>query len=252
MNHYYYYHHHHYHHHHYHYHNLRVNDNPEKAQGIEIYNCYEYLRMRLHWNGCGLILHELCHLIHQVVLNDGLDNKTIQSIYNQTYKENKYNCTLRRDWAGRDIDYDQAYAMVNHKEFFAEMSVTYLSCHYSELDKNDKTTMVKSCPPLLSPIIMEQIKMQYFNDHSISEIDFIRLCGNITNNESNQIHSILSRLIGLDHNTKKKRLPHCNKFYPFTRGQLKHYDPKLYKSISNVWDNILLWEDDVQSTCTCC
>ena len=49
-----------------------ANDIPDKARGIEIYNSFEYERMRLHWNGCGLLLHELCHLIHQLALVQGL------------------------------------------------------------------------------------------------------------------------------------------------------------------------------------
>ena len=31
---------------------------------------------------------------------------------------------------------------------------------------------------------------------------------------------------------------HCNKFYPFTRGQLQYYDPDLFDGIQNLWREI--------------
>jgi hypothetical protein len=79
-------------------------DRPEKARGIEIYSCYDFERMRLHWNGCGLLLHELCHLIHQFCL--GLDHPVVQQLYEQGRQSGNYNKTLRRDWAGLEEDYD--------------------------------------------------------------------------------------------------------------------------------------------------
>jgi hypothetical protein len=60
--------------------------------------------MRLHWNGCGLLLHELCHLIHQFCL--GLDDQRVQRLYEQAEKSKIYDQTLRRDWAGMKEDYD--------------------------------------------------------------------------------------------------------------------------------------------------
>ena len=79
-------------------------DIPEKARGIEIYNCHDYERMRLHWNGCGLLLHEFCHLVHQSVLD--LDNETVKDLYETARYSERYDKTLRRDWAGLDEDYD--------------------------------------------------------------------------------------------------------------------------------------------------
>jgi hypothetical protein len=60
--------------------------------------------MRLHWNGCGLLLHELSHLIHQFCL--GLDDPRVQRLYEQAEKSGAYDQTLRRDWAGMEEDYD--------------------------------------------------------------------------------------------------------------------------------------------------
>ena len=70
-------------------------DKPEKVFGIEIYNCFEYIRNRDHWNGCGLLLHEFCHLIHQLVLPDGLNNEKIKTMYEIAMKSGKYEEVLR-------------------------------------------------------------------------------------------------------------------------------------------------------------
>lgn len=58
--------------------------------------------MRLHWNGCGLLLHELCHLIHQMTLPKGLDNKVIKQLFLEATNSEMYDNVLRRDWAGMD------------------------------------------------------------------------------------------------------------------------------------------------------
>jgi hypothetical protein len=34
---------------------------------------------------------------------------------------------------------------------------------------------------------------------------------------------------------------HCNRFYPFTRGQLQQYDPELFLGIQGVWKEIARW-----------
>lgn len=238
----------------------RAHDNPEKARGIEVYNCYEYLRTRLHWNGCGIMLHELCHLIHQLVLPDGLENAKIKDLYERTKSAGKYKKVIRRDWAGRKVDYDQAYAMVNHKEFFAEMSVCFLSCNYLELD-NKEMTMKDCSPPLLNPKVIETVEQKYLDDKFsenpyMLESDYLRLCGiNDTSPEGecwaggqkpNNIIDTLSRLICL--NNKRlwgpQKMPHCNKFYPFTRGQLKSHDPDLLALLSEVWVDIAEWDDE--------
>lgn len=72
-----------------------VNDIPDKVFGIEIYNVNEYVRNRNHWNGCGLLLHEYCHLIHQLVLPQGLDNDNVKSMYQVALDSGKYEEVLR-------------------------------------------------------------------------------------------------------------------------------------------------------------
>mmetsp|Transcript_24812 Transcript_24812/g.58881 ORF Transcript_24812/g.58881 Transcript_24812/m.58881 type:complete len:87 (-) Transcript_24812:143-403(-) len=38
---------------------------------------------------------------------------------------------------------------------------------------------------------------------------------------------------------------HCNKFYPFTRGQLRFYDKELHDSMQSIWKTISSWDDPV-------
>ena len=73
----------------------RARDKPEKVQSIEIYNCFDYQAMRLHWNGCGLLLHEFCHLIHQFTLVDSLDNATVINAFESATKSGLYDNVLR-------------------------------------------------------------------------------------------------------------------------------------------------------------
>jgi len=72
-----------------------ANDIPEKVHGIELYSCAEYRTIRRQWNGCGLILHELCHLIHQLVLTDGLDNEPVKDAYDVAIRSRRYDTVLR-------------------------------------------------------------------------------------------------------------------------------------------------------------
>jgi hypothetical protein len=71
----------------------RALDRPDKAEGIEIYNVFDYRAMRLHWNGCGLILHEFCHLIHQFCL--GLECQLVKDAYVKAKESGLYNSTPR-------------------------------------------------------------------------------------------------------------------------------------------------------------
>jgi hypothetical protein len=73
----------------------RARDKPEKVKGIEIYNCFEYQAMRLHWNGCGLLLHEFCHLIHQFTLVDSLENATVIKAFESATNSGLYDSVLR-------------------------------------------------------------------------------------------------------------------------------------------------------------
>ncbi|GAX21621.1 hypothetical protein FisN_29Hh056 [Fistulifera solaris] len=192
---------------------LWAKDCPDKQHGIEIYNCFSYRKMRWHWNGCGLILHELCHLIHQFAL--GLDNSMIRDAYQKAKLSEKYEQVLRRDWAGLPIDCDLAYAMVDEREFFAELSVTYWSHQYKTLDNASHTKILQSSPPFLEPTTRARL--------------------------------------GLKPLEKNEHAHHCNKFYPFTRGQLRHYDAETCQVFDALWTEIAGWEDPfvVENDCYC-
>lgn len=109
----------------------------------------------------------------------------------------------RRDWMELTSTSDVAYATVDVKECFAEMSVSFLCTGYPELDlfHNDCLSL-NSSPPFMDD-----------NIEHLNPMDTTGLCG------------------------------HCNKCFPFTRGQLKLYDSVLYSLISNIWDEISTWID---------
>jgi len=193
--------------------------------------------MRLHWNGCGLILHELCHIIHQFALPGGLHNPTVKKLHSHCRMSGKFDRVLRRDWAGRDIDYDIAYATVNHKEFFAEISVAFLCDHYHYLDRQSKT-MAYSSPPLLLPTLIQAMQKKNLDYH---QSPTYKACQYWNDNQSHHKNSSLSQWLM---NRNVPSLPHCNKFFPFTRGQLQQFDPPLMKAFEELWEFISDWEDE--------
>lgn len=208
-------------------------DRPDKVGGIEIYNIHDYLRMRWHWNGCGLLLHELCHVIHDRVL--GLDCLRIQRIYYKARASGKYENVLRRDWAGEDQgERDLAYCMVDYKEFFAEMSVTYLSQGYCGLDSSPSTCIASCSPPIQEPGVKERIIRKGIIDSDTEETGLMTLI------RRSLFPEWRCDLDG-----------HCNKFYPFTRGQLQHHDPELFNDMEAIWSDVADWEDSSQDT-ECC
>eukprot|EP00578_Thalassiosira_sp_NH16_P028004 CAMPEP_0181087380 /NCGR_PEP_ID=MMETSP1071-20121207/6241_1 /TAXON_ID=35127 /ORGANISM="Thalassiosira sp., Strain NH16" /LENGTH=328 /DNA_ID=CAMNT_0023169263 /DNA_START=17 /DNA_END=1000 /DNA_ORIENTATION=+ len=207
---------------------LCMRDNPEKEESIEIYNAGEYQRSRLHYNGSGLILHELCHIIHQKVLPGGLGNAMVIEIHEMSQENGKYTKVLRRDWALNDIDTDMAYCIINHKEFFAEISVAFLADFYHDVDGAGTTTMVNCSPPFVSPAVIDRIQQHALPD---SKPLFTSRCRLTT-----RADCII--------------LPHCSKFFPFTKGQLRRYDPRVFKCFVKIWQFIEGWEDD-EGRCCC-
>lgn len=274
-----------------------AHDIPQKARGIEIYSCQDFQRMRLHWNGSGLLLHEYCHLIHQFCVEDGLDNDQVSALYRQAQASGRYERVLRRDWAGMDVDHDMAYAMVDRKEFFAEMSVTFLSNGYHTLDKADWNNMGSCTPPLLHPTVTDRVMRQhehgiYSKQHSTGKVVDNTMVISHTGSRESSASSETGRAAPLssssspscwmplvqalfpNHDTLNKKIrmvdhmfqevamsrncinvPHCNKFYPFTRGQLQHYDKDLFRGIQALWKEIAMWDDpngNNQSWCHSC
>ena len=204
---------------------LCVRDKPEKEESIEIYNSLEYQKTRAHYNGGGLMLHELCHLIHQKCLPGGLDNPMVLEIHRVANESRKYDTVLRRDWALKEIETDMAYCIVNHKEFFAEISTTYLADFYHEVDCAGSDDLAKCSPPFISPDVIERIA-EKFRDGSLVKYQIVT--------------------------DTRKVLPHCNKFFPFTKGQLRLNDPRVYKCFERLWQIISSWEDKDRKRCESC
>jgi len=179
-----------------------------------------------------LILHELCHLIHQQAL--GLDCESVKAAYKIAERSGKYNRVLRRDWAGEAKDHDLSYSMVNHKEFFAEMSVTYWSTGYRALDCAACEKMEECSPPITEPNVQARIAQSHPN---------LIYRGKEGNGPSAMLRAFRP-LPGMSH---------CNKFYPFTSGQLRHYDPAAFAIIEGFWKDIAAWEDPLEvSRCSFC
>jgi hypothetical protein len=217
----------------------RARDRPEKALGIEIYNALDYIRMRNHWNGCGLILHELCHLIHQQVL--GLDCTRVKNMHARAVQSGKYSCVLRRDWAGKldGEDTDLAYCTVDYKEFFAEMSVTYWANGYRELDEASSDKMEACTPPITEPSVLARFGRHHEIGDAVGDTY-------LKSDVLIWVAAIASNFL-----PRKTQLPHCNKFYPFTKGQMRHHDSALSTEMESIWNEIAMWEDTKDDSACC-
>jgi hypothetical protein len=193
--------------------------------------------MRLHWNGCGLILHELCHLIHQQVLPGGLENADVVDAYTNARKSGMYDTVLRRDWAGKDLDCDLAYAMCDAKEFFAEISVTFLSNSYPHLSSEDRCDISRCSPPILEPTVLARVQLldSSGKPEQVTSPDD----GPFGGFRPQELFAGLLRSI----EQNGRRSLHCNKFYPFTSGQLRFFDTNSYKVFDSLWRQIAQWDD---------
>lgn len=137
-----------------------------------------------------------------------------------------------------------AYGMVDFKEFFAEMSVAYLSTGYRNLDKADKAIMEECSPPLLQPTVADRVLKQHNIADPLEEPK--SLCWFIWNpkmrakpklrivNPILQEYALARSCLDVDP---------CNKFYPFTKGQLKNSDPGVFCALSELWGEIAMWDD---------
>ncbi len=246
---------------------LRMRDIPEKAPGIEIYNIDHYLQARAYYNGYGLLLHEYCH---QFVLPDGLNNVIIQTLHGKALLcKAQYQSVYRRDWllrrifdAGTDIATrkDMAYALLNHYEYFAELSVAYLCNGYQHLDclpskqQNvkcwdpgcwaTKTMDIHSwCPPVL-PTRSIQSSAELVNKDTQSEVS--KENGRTGKGiHKTWVKDIISYMLDTVNNNYNKRINtptaecqrlwHCGNFYPFTSLQLKRFDFEAFQALDKLW-----------------
>lgn len=110
---------------------------PQMAKSIEITNVsiFEAENRRMP----DLILHELAHAYHDQVL--GFDHKGIKEAFDLAAKSGTYDSVQR--FTGQKTVTDNAYAMSNHKEYFAETTEAFFGqndfypFHLEELKKHD-------------------------------------------------------------------------------------------------------------------
>lgn len=140
--------------------------------------------------------------------------------------------------------------MVDHKEFFAELSVTYLSNGYHSLDKADPTCMENCSPPLLQPYVTDRVLNQYGIIEDPLEGDTTSCWTGISLSTTRGRRGGKPKLRIVDPIFQETALARsckdvipCNKFYPFTRGQLQYYDPVLYNAMRDLWRIIAQWDD---------
>jgi hypothetical protein len=90
--------------------------NPEKAGGVELANCKNFLiwTQQQPW----MVFHELAHGYHHQVLT--FEHAGIKACYDAAKEAKIYESVLKID--GRKMRH---YALTNAKEYFAEMSEAY-------------------------------------------------------------------------------------------------------------------------------
>jgi hypothetical protein len=93
--------------------------NPDKAKGVEIFNADEFSGVSADLQ-LTIVLHELAHSYHDKVL--GNHNAEVRSAYENAMTRGHYNVA-----DGRSQTEGQAYAATNEHEYFAELSVAYLT-----------------------------------------------------------------------------------------------------------------------------
>ena len=146
-----------------------------------------------------------------------------------------------------------AYATVDHKEFFAEMSVAYLCNGYTSLDTANHSFMEDCSPPLLHPTATERVLKQHgIEDEPLEEPEnpcwFLWHPKMSAKPKLRLVNPILQEYaLGrscLD-------VAPCNKTYPFTKGQLKHFDSELYHAMNELWKEIAMWDDPEDDRTIC-
>ncbi len=94
---------------------------PEMAKGVEFTNVRAYEREtdRMPW----FVLHELAHGYHDRVL--GFDQAEIRAAYEHAKANRLYDRVERHNGNGLPNTFERAYAMTDHKEYFAESSEAF-------------------------------------------------------------------------------------------------------------------------------
>ena len=102
----------------------------EKAGNVECFRARDYLQSRVLWGPGGLILHELSHAFHHKHCSKGFDCDLTKLAYDHACESGIYECIECHGSTPQ-----RAYALTNHKEYFAELSVAYFCKDDSELNK---------------------------------------------------------------------------------------------------------------------
>jgi hypothetical protein len=108
--------------------------NPEKAKAVEIGNARRFIE----WSKSqpAMVLHELAHAYHDQVLS--FDHAAVKAAYERAAESKQYESVLHT--SGRK---QKAYALENHREYFAEASEAYFGTNdfypfvRSELKEHD-------------------------------------------------------------------------------------------------------------------
>jgi hypothetical protein len=93
--------------------------NPDKAKSVEVFNALLFSRAPAEMQ-LTIVLHELSHAYHDKVL--GEHNPDIRDAYKKAMDRGRYNVVDERSPYP-----DRAYATTNDHEYFAELSVAYLT-----------------------------------------------------------------------------------------------------------------------------
>jgi hypothetical protein len=113
-------------------------------------------------------------------------------------------------------------------------------------------------PPYTDPIVAERVQQRQLRSTLPQSMGGIpkRQLATITSKlvvvpEESLWKRFVQRLKECFHPNKKKELanrpcPPCNKFYPFTRGQLQHHDMETYRVINELWREIEQWDDPME------
>ena len=173
------------------------------------------------------------------MLQEGLENDEVMNAFGMVLEGGLYDEVLRRDWAFGEEERDAAYATINHKEFFSELSVAFLSRGHDkglrrrkrskvQLQQHGHGDMELSSPPFVALNILERRKAMGYDDkrqfHSLEALSWMQ---NIQNFLTGGVNG---------HG-------HCNKFFPFTHDQLKEHDPASFQAFQQLWSEIADWED---------
>ncbi len=99
--------------------------NPLMAKGVEFTN------VRIFEAECkrmpNFALHELSHAFHDLALPDGFDNAEIKAAFERAKASKSYDKVERWHGDGRPNTFEQAYAMTNPQEYFAECSEAFFA-----------------------------------------------------------------------------------------------------------------------------